>query len=423
MGLFVLPGGLMEDPIMIKRRILKPLTLLIFFLFIYSTLTGNMAFYDGEDILFKARMMIREGDFEGAVKELDDVISKLETLRSQKEKVAEAHYLLARIYKIVQIEEEFQKNLRIAFEIYPDLSIDEPDPEIREVAKQIKDELEKERVIAKEKLSKKKKKKLPALAIMAGAAVVTAAVLLLTKKKDSNNGAYDTAVLGIQWVDIPAGEFPMGDNFNDGWIDEQPVHAVYLDPYRISRYEVTFAQYDRFCDETGRNKPDDFGWGRDTRPVIDVNWDDARAFCTWLSGKTGKNIHLPTEAQWEKAARGTDQRKYPWGNDEPTCVNDMTNFNNCNGLTRPVGSFVSDVSPYGVYDMAGNVFEWCADWYDASYYSTSPAANPAGPGSGTQRIHRGGSWNSQLEHIRCSDRDSTSPSDASRRLGFRLCQD
>jgi formylglycine-generating enzyme required for sulfatase activity len=406
---------------MIKRRRLKPLTLLTLLLFIYPILSGNMAFNDGGDILFKARMLIREGDFEGAVKELDDVISKLETLRSQKEKVAEAHYLLARIYKIVQMEEEFQKNLKMAFEIYPDLSIDEPDPEIRAVVTQIKARLEKERVIAKESFGKKKKKKFPVLAIAAGVAVVTAAMLLLKKKKDSDNGAYDTNVLGIQWVDIPAGEFSMGDNFNDGWIDEQPVHAVYLDAYKISRYEVTFAQYDRFCDETGRNKPDDFGWGRENRPVIDVSWEDAGAFCVWLTGKTGKNIRLPSEAQWEKAARGTDRRKYPWGNDEPTCIKDLTNFNSCKGRTMPVGSFVADVSPYGVYDMAGNVFEWCADWYDASYYSSSPAANPVGPVAGTQRIHRGGSWNSELEHVRCCDRDSTSPADSSRRLGFRIC--
>jgi formylglycine-generating enzyme required for sulfatase activity len=282
----------------------------------------------------------------------------------------------------------------------------------------IKAEMEKGKVI--EKPSQKKKKKFPVLLVLGGAAVVTAIVLLLKKKKDSEEN-YDTDVLGIQWVDIPAGEFLMGDNFNDGWTDEQPVHTVYLDAYRISRYEVTFEQYDAFCDDTNRNKPDDAGWGRGTRPVIDVTWDDANAFCNWLSQKTGNNIHLPFEAQWEKAARGTDQRKYPWGNADPSC--DMTNYNYCIGRTMPVGSYVFDVSPYGVYDMAGNVYEWCADWYDASYYAVSPPSNPTGPAGGTSRVHRGAAWNSNAQHARSIDRDNTLPSGTSIRKGFRICRD
>jgi formylglycine-generating enzyme required for sulfatase activity len=412
-----------EDMTMIKGIILKPVAILTFFFFtcFMLALTGSLVLSADEDLLLKARMLIHEGDFDGAIKELADVITTLEMIQTQKQKVAEAHYLLARIYKIVQTPDKFKYHLKMAFKIYPGLNMEEPDPEIRDMVEQVKAGLAKEKTVVKN--GKKRKKKFPVLLTLAGAAVATAVLLLLTKKKEPDTAPYDTGVLGVQWIDIPAGEFLMGDNFNDGWTDEQPVHAVYLGTFKISRYEVTFRQYDIFCDDTDRNRPDDYGWGRDTRPVIDVGWDDARAFCVWLAGKTGKNIHLPTEAQWEKAARGTDQRKYPWGNDEPTCASEMTNFNNCNGRTMPVGSFVADRSPYGVMDMAGNVFEWCGDWYDATYYSISPSTNPSGPAAGTQRVHRGGSWYSDAEHARAIDRDSTIPSGASNRKGFRICQD
>ena len=406
---------------MIKGRILKPLAHLTFFFFTCFMITGTLVFPADEDLLLKARMLIHEGDFDSAIKELADVIAKLEMIQSQKQKTAEAHYLLARIYKIVQTPDKVKTHLKMAFKMYPELIMEEPDPEMRVMVEQVKVELANEKII--EQNGERKKKKFPVLLTLAGAAVATVVVLLLTKKKEPDTAPYDTEVLGIEWIDIPAGEFLMGDNFSDGWTDELPVHAVYLDAYKISRYEITFRQYDTFCDETGRNKPDDYGWGRDTRPVIDVGWDDANAFCAWLSAKTGKNIHLPSEAQWEKAARGTDQRKYPWGNDDPACAGQVTNFNNCNGRSMPVGSFVSDRSPYGVMDLGGNVFEWCADWYEAAYYSNSPYTNPSGPTAGTRRVHRGGSWYSEAEHVRAIDRDSTSPPGGSNRKGFRICQD
>lgn len=212
----------------------------------------------------------------------------------------------------------------------------------------------------------------------------------------------------------------MGDNLNIGWTDEQPVHHVMLDTYHISRDEVTFRQYDAFCEDSGRNKPDDYGWGRENRPVTDVSWEDANAFCLWLSQKTGKNIRLPSEAQWEKAARGTSQSIYSWGNEPPTC--DIANYNNCRGRTMPVGSFPSQLSPYGLRDMGGNVYEWCADWYDPAYYAASGATNPTGPATGSQRVHRGGSWVSDDDHLRTTDRDGAAPSHSSSRAGFRICK-
>ena len=225
----------------------------------------------------------------------------------------------------------------------------------------------------------------------------------------------------IEWVQVPAGNFQMGDNFNEGGSNELPVHTVYHYTYYISKYEVTFDQYDAFCDATGRSKPSDAGWGRGLRPVINVSWDDTKAFCDWLSAKTGENIHLPTEAQWEKAARETDQRRYPWGNDSPdsSLVNYNYNVNN----TMPVGSYPSGVSPYGIHDMAGNVWEWCSDWYDYNYYSSSPTNNPQGPSSGSYRVLRGGGWWGNANSIRSAFRYYFSPSYGRDDFGFRLCKD
>lgn len=232
---------------------------------------------------------------------------------------------------------------------------------------------------------------------------------------------YDKYLHAVEWVQVPAGSFEMGDNFNEGLYFEQPVHTVYLDTYYISKYEVTFEQYDAFCDATGRTKPDDMGWGRGDRPVIWVSWNDAKAFCDWLSEKTGENIHLPTEAQWEKAARGTDQRRYPWGNGSPDST--LANYDNNVGKTMPVGSYPAGVSPYGIHDMAGNVWEWCSDWYDGDYYSISPPNNPQGPSSGYCRILRSGAWSWLATAIRSACRGSEYPSYNYSHVGFRLCKD
>jgi sulfatase modifying factor 1 len=192
---------------------------------------------------------------------------------------------------------------------------------------------------------------------------------------------------GASMMYIPAGEFIMGSKDTDETAsdDEIPQHKVKMDGFYIYMTEVTVAQYRIFCQETGRIMPHAPSWGWvDTHPMVNVTWDDAKAYSIWADAA------LPTEAQWEKAIRGVDGRYYPWGNewDARKC----NNVTNANGKTSPSGSFLAGASPYGVMDMAGNVREWCADWYSADYYNTVPVNNPTGPPTGVKRVLRGGSW-------------------------------
>lgn len=280
--------------------------------------------------------------------------------------------------------------------------------------------VERTNVIHKE--GKKKKSRL--LKWIIGGVIVLAIVLILIPPPppppDGTND-YDIETLGIEWMDIPEGDFEMGDHFGDGDEvgDEIPVHTVFLDGYKISKYEVTFEQYEYFCRADGRTIPPDEGWGRGQRPVIHVTWEDAKGFCDWLSERTGKKIALPTEAQWEKAARGTDKLKYPWGNTLPNC--NLANYGTCEGKTMVVGSYPDGKSPYGVNDMAGNVWEWCKDLYDSDYYSKSPKDNPESY-SGGSRVIRGGGFSSKAGDIRCTERDSLSSANEKRYIGFRICR-
>jgi formylglycine-generating enzyme required for sulfatase activity/mono/diheme cytochrome c family protein len=198
---------------------------------------------------------------------------------------------------------------------------------------------------------------------------------------------------GADMVYIPAGEFTMGSH--DGEANEKPVHKVMLDGYYIYQTPVTVAQYMTFCAQTGHPRPHspafNPNWIHFNHPIVNVTYDDARAYCKWAGAQ------LPTEAQWEKAARGTDERRFPWGNDfDNSKLWCSKNHYADAGGTKPVGSFPSGASPFGVLDMAGNVWQWCSDWYDPDFYGSRQGSerNPENlsAGENKRRILRGGSW-------------------------------
>jgi formylglycine-generating enzyme required for sulfatase activity len=210
----------------------------------------------------------------------------------------------------------------------------------------------------------------------------------------------------------------MGSNFGD----EQPIHTVYLDTFEIAKYPVTNSQYACFVAVVNRKPPSHWGGttppeGLRTHPVVYVSWEDAAAFCAWLGEQEKATIRLPTEAEWEKAARGTDGRKYPWGNnfDETLCNMGETGI----GGTSPVGIFPAGESPYEVAEMAGNVWEWVHDRYDRRYYSVSPAKNPQGPATGASRVLRGGSWYNYDNFVRSAFRSNFDPDGWNFFSGFR----
>jgi len=221
---------------------------------------------------------------------------------------------------------------------------------------------------------------------------------------------------GVEMLLVPGGEFWMG---SDEHADEKPRRRGFLDAFYIDKFEKTNALYAQFIRATGRPRPSHWtnsSPNEPSEPVVRVTWDDAAAYCVW-AGK-----RLPTEAEWEKAARGTDERKYPWGDhwDRSRANSRETQL----GRTAPVGSYPTGVSPYGAHDMSGNVWEWVSDWYESNYYRFSPDRNPPGPSSGTARVLRGGSWNSSRFNLSTTNRynSSTSPTTLDDVIGFRCAK-
>ncbi len=224
-------------------------------------------------------------------------------------------------------------------------------------------------------------------------------------------------------ADIPEGFFVMGFDGTQALEDERPSHRVWLDAFSMDVHEVTTAQYASFLAATGRSVP----WQWETvdlsqhgeRPVIGVDWHDAQAYCQW------KGKRLPTEAEWEKAARGTDGRLYPWGNQVPT--KELANFAlgarfSYSQVLLPVRSYEQGKSPYGLYQMAGNVYEWVQDWYATNYYDTSPDRNPQGPGQGQFKVMRGGSWSDLPKYLLTYGRFKLPPETRNSYTGFRCAK-
>ncbi len=224
-------------------------------------------------------------------------------------------------------------------------------------------------------------------------------------------------------VEIPAGEFAMGSDGRQALEDERPMHRVWVDDFSMDLHEVTTAQYAVFLTATNRLAPwqwntVDLSQHRD-RPVIGVDWSDADAYCQW------KGKRLPTEAEWEKSAKGTDGRLYPWGNQVPT--KDLANFAlgarfSYSQVLMPVLSYEQGKSPYGLYQMAGNVGEWVQDWYAANYYETSPDRNPQGSEQGQFKVLRGGSWSDLPKYLLTYGRFKLPPETRNSYTGFRCAK-
>ena len=252
----------------------------------------------------------------------------------------------------------------------------------------------------------------------------------------------DPRIKKDKMIKVEAGEFTRGSESEEAYDREKPERTFYLDAYKIGRYPVTNEEYRRFVEDGGYENEDfwtpegwqwkeekniseplywhDRKWNGPNFPVVGVSWYEASAYAKWLSKKIGKEYRLPTEAEWEKAARGTDGRTYPWGN--------KFDKNKCNSIesgllrTSPVGIFPQGKSPYGCFDMAGNVREWCSDWYDEKYYEKSPAKNPEGPTTGEDRVLRGGFWIVDAGIVRAAYRLRFEPSYRWDDTGFRLSQ-
>ena len=255
-------------------------------------------------------------------------------------------------------------------------------------------------------------------------------------------GAFLKTPSGIEMVYVEGGTFTMGDTWGGGDSDEKPTHKVtFTYNFYIGKYETTFEEYDAFCEATGRSKPEDEGWGRGTRPVINVTWWDAIDYCNWLSekeklpkaydskgnllDKDGRvtidpskvvGYRLPTEAEWEYAARGGNNKGYKYSGSDN--VNDVAWYwDNAGRKTQEVGQKAPN--ELGIYDMSGNVREWCSDWF--GNYSSSAQTNPYN-NSGSGRVYRGGSWYFDATYARVANRVNFSPTFTSDSLGFRICR-
>ncbi len=224
-------------------------------------------------------------------------------------------------------------------------------------------------------------------------------------------------------VELPGGAFTMGGKPGPDTLDEQPTREVSVAPFSIGRYEVSFDEYDRFARATGRSLPDDGGWGRGARPVINVSWDDARAYARWLSGQTGANYRLPSEAEWEYAARGGTSARYWWGyagdNGRAVCFDCGSSWDNLS--TAPVGSL--EPNPFTLYDTAGNAMEWVEDCSNRDYRGAPVDGGPWLSGDCGQRMVRGGAFSKPLSTLRSAARSRLPKQSRFNMLGFRLARD
>jgi formylglycine-generating enzyme len=217
---------------------------------------------------------------------------------------------------------------------------------------------------------------------------------------------------------IPEGFFTMG--CDTGRDDEKPAHRVWVDAFELAAFQTTNDEYAGFLEDTGHPVPplwNDSNFSDPQQPVVAVSWFEGAAYCDWLTSKLGRKFRLPTEAEWERAARGgVEGEDYPWGNRSPE---ELPNYAS-RWKTGPEAVGLYAPNAYGLHNLGDNVHEWCADWYDAAYYAVSPERNPQGPPSGSRRASRGGSWRHHIKVTRTAARSSIPPQFQYADYGFRV---
>jgi formylglycine-generating enzyme len=222
-------------------------------------------------------------------------------------------------------------------------------------------------------------------------------------------------------VRVPEGFFLMGSE--TGQDNERPVHRVWIDAFELGVCQVSNAEYGAFLAATDRRRPPHFydpDFSNPQQPVVAVSWHDAAAYCDWLSRESGRRYRLPTEAEWERAARGgAEQYQFPWGDEPPETLRDYA----LRWKSGPEAVGRAEQNAYGLRDIGANVHEWCADWFAADYYARSPERNPGGPASGERRASRGGSWRHYVKVSRCAARSSIPPEFQYADYGFRIARD
>lgn len=232
---------------------------------------------------------------------------------------------------------------------------------------------------------------------------------------------FTEATLEAPLVSIPGNCFLMGSD--SGQDCERPVHQVWTDTFLLAATQVTNEEYQRFVNSTGHENPPFWNvqnFKHPQQPVTGVSWFDAERYCQWLAAQTGRAYRLPTEAEWERAARGNlEQNHFPWGNDPPQSLPDYAT----RWQTGPEAVARYAPNAFGLYDICDNVHEWCSDWYDPNYYANSPERNPRGPEKGQRKASRGGSWRHHVKVARCSARSSISPDFHYADYGFRVACD
>jgi sulfatase modifying factor 1 len=236
-----------------------------------------------------------------------------------------------------------------------------------------------------------------------------------------SHAQHASALIEPTLVIIPEGWYLMGSD--SGQDCERPVHRVWIDAFRLAATQVTNAEYELFLRASGSQPPPfwrEQNFNHPNQPVVGVSWFEADRYCQWLSSQTGSNYRLPTEAEWERAARGRfEQNDFPWGNEAPQSIPDYAIRWQMG--PEPVARYAANA--YGLYDICDNVHEWCSDWYDANYYAVSPERNPRGPERGRRKASRGGSWRHHVKVARCAARSSIPPEFQYADYGFRVSCD